>query len=126
MKSVEGFTKIVALAQNRDPGEAGLKSVEHQLFVQRAIIVFRDAPFGVVIGDIERNVFLRPRTAKQSIGMLDRAAHDAAFTPVGISKRIQSACVRRIGMPPALSGASALSIRSSRNSANPFPPADEP
>ena len=51
---VEGFAEVLALAQDRDPGEPRLKPVEDQLFVERARIVFRHAPFFVVIGDVER------------------------------------------------------------------------
>ena len=54
-KAVEGAAEIFALAQNGDPRQAGLKAVEHELFVERAVVVFRHAPFLVVIGDVERD-----------------------------------------------------------------------
>src|SRR5262249_39228362 len=55
----EGAAEIVALAQDGDPGQPGLEAVEDELFEQRAVVVFRHAPFLVVIGDVER-VLLGP------------------------------------------------------------------
>jgi hypothetical protein len=48
------FTKIFALAQNGDPRQTRLKAIEYEFLVQRARIVFRNAPFRVVIRYIER------------------------------------------------------------------------
>src|SRR5579871_3077295 len=42
----EGF----ALAQDRCPGQAGLKPVEHELFPERPAIALRNAPLLVVVG----------------------------------------------------------------------------
>jgi len=56
---IERCAEIVALAQDRDPGQAGLEAVEDQLLIERAVVIFRNAPFGVVIGDVER-IFPRP------------------------------------------------------------------
>ena len=72
LEIVEGAAEIVALAQDRDPRQPGLEAVEHQLLEERAVVVFRHAPFVVVIGDVER-VVLRPGAAVQAVGMLDRA-----------------------------------------------------
>ena len=77
---VEGGAEIVALAQNRDPRQSGLKAVEDQLFEQRAVIPFRHAPFLVVIGDVKR-IVLRPGAADKPVGMFDGRAHVAAFSP---------------------------------------------
>ncbi len=65
-KTVEGAAEIFALAQDGDPRQSGLKAVEHELFVKRAVIIFRHAPFLVVIGEIERIVF-RPRAAREAV-----------------------------------------------------------
>src|ERR1700760_1354877 len=54
IEAVKGFPEVLALAQNRDPGEPRLESVEDQLLIERARIVFRHAPFLVVIGDVKR------------------------------------------------------------------------
>src|SRR5580704_15234529 len=59
-KIVEGAAEVVALAQDGDPRQAGLESVEHEFFVERAVVVFRHAPLQVAIGDIER-IVLGPR-----------------------------------------------------------------
>ena len=61
-ETVEGGAEGVALAQDRDPGEAGLETVEDQLLEQRPVVPFGRAPFLVVIGDIER-VFAGPGAA---------------------------------------------------------------
>ena len=55
-KAVEGAAEIFALAQDGDPRQAGLETVEHEFFVERAVVVFRHAPFLIVIGDVERIV----------------------------------------------------------------------
>src|SRR6202035_5001925 len=67
-ETVEGAAEIVALAQDGDPRQAGLETVEHKFFVERAIVVFRHAPFLVVIGDVER-IVLGPRTAHEAVGV---------------------------------------------------------
>ena len=54
LEIVEGAAEILALAQDRDPRQPGLESVEHEFLVECAIVEFRHAPFVVVIGDIER------------------------------------------------------------------------
>jgi len=58
----EGGAEILALSQDRDPGEPGLEPVEDELFPERAAVPLRHAPFGVVVGDIER-VVPAPRAA---------------------------------------------------------------
>src|SRR5262249_6399110 len=54
MKSCESAAEIVALAQDRDPRQPGLETVQHELLVERARIVFRHAPFFVVVRQIQR------------------------------------------------------------------------
>src|SRR6266540_7085650 len=51
LHAFEGVQERVALAQDDGPRQAGLKSVEHQLAKELAIIVDRHAPFRVVIRD---------------------------------------------------------------------------
>ena len=75
VEAVERLAEGRALAQDGDPGEPGLEAVEHQLLEHRPVVVFGHAPFLVVIGDVER-IDARPRTARQSVGALDRR-HDA-------------------------------------------------
>src|SRR4029079_13520639 len=51
---VEGVERAdvgLALAQDRDPAEAGLRAFEHQELEEAAIVVHGHAPFRVVIGD---------------------------------------------------------------------------
>src|SRR6266481_5940746 len=49
LEAVEGAAEIVAFAQDGDPGQPGLEAVENELLVERAVVVFRHAPFLVVI-----------------------------------------------------------------------------
>jgi hypothetical protein len=54
VEAVEGFPEIPALAQDRDPAQAGLEAVEDQFLVEGAVVALGDAPLGVVVGDVER------------------------------------------------------------------------
>src|SRR5690348_17821513 len=75
-KIVEGAAEIVALAQDGDPGEPGLEAVEDQLLIERAVVIFRHAPFGVVIGDVNR-ILARPGASRLAVGMQSRGAAHA-------------------------------------------------
>jgi len=55
----------------------GLEAVEHQLFVERAVVELRHAPFLIVIGEVER-VLLRPGATLAPVGVENGRAHDAA------------------------------------------------
>src|SRR6185503_596885 len=97
------------------------------LLVERAVVVFRHAPFVVVIIDVERVVFLGPRTAKLSVRMQYRTAH-YTFSP-GQSNFAQSGFRGSMVTPPAVSGvpaACASATRSRRSMARPRSPACEP
>ena len=73
VEAVEGGAEGGALAQDRDPRQAGLEAVERELLEQGAIVPFRHAPFLVVIGEIER-VDPWPRAASEPVGMGDGPA----------------------------------------------------
>ena len=68
----EGAAEIVALAQDRQPGQAGLKAFEAQLLEQVAVVVGRPAPFLVVVGLVER-IAAGPRAAQAAVGTGDQA-----------------------------------------------------
>ena len=51
---IEGGAERLALLENGDPRQPGLEPVQHQLLPQGAGVVLGHAPFGVVIGDIQR------------------------------------------------------------------------
>src|SRR3974390_2314121 len=59
LELIEGTTEVFALAQNRDPGQAGLDTVDGPLFIERARVELRHAPFFVVIRDVKR-IFAGP------------------------------------------------------------------
>src|SRR4051794_27913325 len=67
IEAVEGSAEVLAFAQNGDPGKSGLKAVEHELFEERAVVVFRHAPLVVVIREVER-VLAYPAAARKSVG----------------------------------------------------------
>ena len=50
----EGGAEGFALAQDGDPGEAGLEALEHEEFPERAAVVQGHAPLFIVIGAQER------------------------------------------------------------------------
>src|SRR5207249_3279772 len=74
IETVEGAAKVLALAQDGDPRKPSLKSVEHELLVECAIVVFGYTPFPIVIGDIER-VLSGPGAAGQFLLGGSRIAH---------------------------------------------------
>src|SRR3984957_7501185 len=126
LEIVEGAAEIVALAQDRDPGQPGLETVEYQLFIQRAVVIFRHAPFGVVIGHIKR-VFAGPWAPYQAIGMQARRSRHA--TVCFGTERTSPGSARWRPRPPDVSGvpaSSASAARSIRINARPAPSADEP
>src|SRR5580692_1974 len=140
LEAIEGAAEVLALAQDRDPGEAGLEAVQQQLLEQRAIVEFRHPPFGVMIGDVNR-VLLRPGTTAQAVGVEHGRAHGAALAASGAAaeppgtvspgkaKRAHAGLTNRSSTAPAMSGvpaASASPTRSSRSSASPRLPAAEP
>src|ERR1700730_17188657 len=57
IKVAEGFSEGLALAQDGEPGESGLESVEHERLPQRTAVALRNAPLFVVIGAHQRIVF---------------------------------------------------------------------
>ena len=73
-QKIEGAAKIVAFAQDRNPRQPGLETVEDQFFEQSAGVEFRHAPFVVVIGDVER-IVARPGTAHQTVRVQARFLH---------------------------------------------------
>src|SRR5207342_1439684 len=128
LEIVEGLSAILALAQDRDPRKASLETVEDQLFIQRAVVIFRHAPFGVVIGHVER-IFARPRAPGLTVGVQARGKFAAHATVCFGGVRTSFGSVRRIASPPEESfnpASSASATRSVRSSAMPWPPAVEP
>src|SRR4029450_937601 len=106
LEVVEGAPEVLALAQDGDPGQPGLKAVEDELLVERAVVVFGHAPFLVVIGDVER-VLLGPGTAFEPIRVEEGRAHCAALASSGHANCAQAGLTSRICTPPATSGSPA-------------------
>ncbi|ESX04844.1 hypothetical protein X769_13120 [Mesorhizobium sp. LSJC268A00] len=63
----EGLAEILALAQNGQPGQAGLKAFEADLFEQPAVVGDRPAPFMVVVVQIVRQIAV-PEAARDPVG----------------------------------------------------------
>src|SRR5262249_41478325 len=128
LEAVEGPAEVLALAQNGDPGQPGLKAVEDELLVERAVVVFGHAPFFVMIGDVKR-VLLGPGTAFEPIRMGEGRAHSAALASPGHANCAQPGLTSRISMPPATSdspAAMAWPTRSRRSRARPRPCMPDP
>src|SRR6266567_537545 len=53
---LECLAEGIALAEDDDPGQAGLKSLQHEHFPKGAAVVLRDAPLLIVVGTVERVV----------------------------------------------------------------------
>jgi len=63
VKSPEGLAECIALAQDGDPGQTGLKSFEHEQFPECAAVAFGHSPLDVMILAEER-VALCPFAAR--------------------------------------------------------------
>src|SRR6185503_14196519 len=61
VEAVERAAVVVALGEDRVPGQSGLRALERQTFEELALVAHRHAPFLVVVGDGER--VARPGTA---------------------------------------------------------------
>ena len=72
LEAAEGAPEVLALAQDREPREAGLEALEAELLEQPAIVGHREAPLAVVIVAIVRGAHA-PRAARDIVV----AAHDA-------------------------------------------------
>src|SRR5712691_4280645 len=122
----EGAAKVLALAQDGDPGKPGLKAVEHEFLVKRAVVALRHAPLAVVIGHVE-GIAAGPEAAAKPV-VVQNHVHDFAGSP-GNENFAQSGLTGESATPPATSGALAASpsaTRSRRSMASPRPPAAEP
>jgi hypothetical protein len=71
IETVIGLAIVLALAQHGDPGEACLAAFQNQKLEQGAIVAQFDAPFAIVIVDIER-IVAQPAAARLAIGKSDQ------------------------------------------------------
>ena len=74
LETGEGLAEILALAQDRQPRQAGLEAFEADLLEQAVVVGDRPAPFMVVIVQIVRQVAV-PEAARRAV----RAQHQAGF-----------------------------------------------
>jgi hypothetical protein len=82
IKPGKGGAEILALAQDRQPGQARLEAFEADLLEQADIIGYRPAPFVIVIGQIVGQI-ARPETARAAI----LAGDQAVFMRHGTARR---------------------------------------
>jgi hypothetical protein len=61
---VKGLTEGVTLPQNGDPGETGLKALQHEKFPERAAIVLGNPPFFIMVGAEKRVAFCPGTTVR--------------------------------------------------------------
>src|SRR5690606_28029589 len=67
---------VLAFAQHRDPGQAGLRTFENQHLEQHALVVTRSPPLLVMVVDVERIVAApgTPFVHRQSPRLIQRRA----------------------------------------------------
>ncbi len=65
----EGGTEILALPEDRQPGEPRLEALQAELLEKAAVVGDGPAPFLVVIAEIER-IFARPPAALAAVRLL--------------------------------------------------------
>ena len=82
LEPVERPAEVVALPEDRDPGQTGLKALEDQHLEQRALVAQRHAPFLVVIGDVER-IAAGPAAAHDVV--VDQSLLPEIFRRAGLS-----------------------------------------
>jgi len=68
IEAIEGPTVILALAQDREPAQTGLSALETEHLEQSRVVVQGQAPFLVMVGDIER-ILGAPRAALLAVCM---------------------------------------------------------
>ena len=92
--------------KDRQPGEARLEPLEHELLEQAAVVVDREAPLGVVVG-----LVLGRRRAPEAAGDAVLAADDALVAqpraPFSVSQVIASTDMR----PARIAGSSSVRRR---------------
>jgi hypothetical protein len=80
----EGTAEVLALSQDREPGQTRLEALEAELLEDVAVVRRRSAPFLVVVGPVERVVAV-PQAAHQAVRPGDQPifarfpAHDATL-----------------------------------------------
>jgi hypothetical protein len=79
----EGAPEVRPLAEDREPGEAGLEALEAELLEEPAIVGDREAPLLVVVGAVER-VAAAPAAARDAV----LSARDAGREPGGHGARV--------------------------------------
>ena len=74
VEAMKDLAEVFALAQDGDPGEAGLEAFEADLFEQARVGGDGAAPFVIVIMAIKR-VLARPGAARQAVIGIDHNRH---------------------------------------------------
>src|SRR6185312_4049421 len=54
IEAMERLAEVLAFSEDRDPRKPGLKPVQHEFLVKRPVVIFGNAPFLIVICDVER------------------------------------------------------------------------
>jgi len=70
----EGLAKVVPLAQDRQPGESGLKPLETELFKQPMVVGQGPAPLVIVVGPVYLGLGSPPATST-AIGVVNQVLH---------------------------------------------------
>ena len=97
----EGAAEILALAEDRQPGEAGLEALEADLLEEADVVGDRPAPFAVVIGAILGRA-VAPEAALLAVFAEDHAGHLSAICVPPQSTISLTICRRRPPSPDRL------------------------
>jgi hypothetical protein len=63
VEAVVHFAIVFALAQDGRPAQPGLGTLKDEELEPPVVVVYRHAPFGVVVGDVEFGTSVRPAAA---------------------------------------------------------------
>ena len=80
IEAIEGAPEVVALAQDRQPRQAGLEALQAQLLEQPPVVVDRVAPLVVVVRAVQR-VAGRPPAARPAVVADDEALGKIGHVP---------------------------------------------
>ena len=86
LKILESVAKHLSLFQDRDPTQAGLKSLKTDLLKHAAVILYRPAPLAIMVSNIDRQIRAPPATWNIGVVSYDVFFHCRTFTARGTAQ----------------------------------------
>lgn len=106
VEAVERPPEVLALAQDRQPREAGLEAFETELFEEAPVVVDRKAPLGVVVGLVLGRGGA-PEATDDAVVAFDEPVVGQSSVPFGVSQVMASTVMR----PARMAGSCSVSLR---------------